>query len=150
MAKKTGNYSAEQVKALINGVPVVGLANGDDVIAIEYNADRAELDIGADGHGIRSVSSDNSAMVTIKLLYTSPTTDYLQEFLDADARTGADVFSLQIIDLNTGSEWFAQVAFISNRPPVSMGGKAPESRDFIIKTADLVFKNSGGTALNVA
>lgn len=150
MAKKTGNYSAEQVKVLVNGVPLEGFANGDDVIAIEYNTDLIEMDIGADGHGIRSVSSDNSAMITLKLLYTSPSTDYLQEFLDADPTTGADVFSIQVIDLNTGSEWYGQVAFISNRPPVSMGGKAPESRDFIIKTADLVSSNSGGVALNVA
>ncbi len=150
MAKKTGNYSAEQVKVLVNGVPIEGFANGDDVIAIEYNTDLIETDTGADGHSIRSVSADNSGMITLKLLYTSPSTDYLQEFLDADPRVGADVFNIQVVDLNTGSQWFGDVAYISNRPPVSMGGKAPESRDFVIKTGDLESSNSGGTALNVA
>lgn len=82
-------YSAKDVSVNItkadSGVAlrVTGWAK-DSFLDITYNSPAQDLEIGADGTGVRSQSSDQSAKITLRLLQNSLAHKELQKMLAAD------------------------------------------------------------------
>lgn len=87
-------YDFRNTSVLVNGTRITGWADGD-AIQIEKREDAVELLIGAEGDGEYTDSADASATVTLTLLSTSPSSNYLEDLYEA-----GETFDLQIIDKN--------------------------------------------------
>ena len=101
----TTAYSFLEVQAAIAGPGgTFNLGNGsgaaEEGITIEMTAEKDIMTIGADGTSMHSLSADNSGMITVRLLKTSPVNAQLQAMYDA-----------QKLDL---SLWAQNVITISN------------------------------------
>ena len=84
----TTAYSFLEVQAAIAGPGgTFNLGNGsgaaEEGITIEMTAEKDIMTIGADGTPMHSLSADNSGMVTVRLLKTSPVNAQLQAMYDA-------------------------------------------------------------------
>ena len=84
----TTAYSFLEVQAAIAGpAGIFNLGNGsgaaEEGITIEMTAEKDIMTIGADGTPMHSLSADNSGMVTVRLLKTSPVNAQLQAMYDA-------------------------------------------------------------------
>ena len=67
-----GTYSFRNVAFNIDGSLVTNFDEGDDCITIEPTSDLGTPKVGADGGSILSITADQSATVTIRLLPNSP------------------------------------------------------------------------------
>ncbi len=84
----TTAYSFLEVQAAIAGPGgTFNLGNGsgaaEEGITIEMTAEKDIMTIGADGTSMHSLSADNSGMITVRLLKTSPVNAQLQAMYDA-------------------------------------------------------------------
>ncbi len=84
----TTAYSFLEVQAAIAGPGgTFNLGNGsgaaEEGITIEMTAEKDIMTIGADGTPMHSLSADNSGMITVRLLKTSPVNAQLQAMYDA-------------------------------------------------------------------
>ena len=84
-------YSPLNLIVLVNGVEIVGYAEGDDAISIKRLADSATHKIGCQGDMVMTISADRSGEVTVKLQMTSSSNSYLDSLL-ALQENGADTF----------------------------------------------------------
>jgi hypothetical protein len=100
-------YSVLDVDFTVNGVKIQGLMSGDDAITYTQNQEKTELIIGADGGGTWNVKGDNSGVLTVNLLASSPSNAVFNA-LYLGLRTGVSVPAVVIIrdvhggDLITG------------------------------------------------
>jgi hypothetical protein len=76
-------YSFATTIVLINGVQLVGWANGDDVISIKYRNDAISDEVDMYGRMLTSVSRDISGEITFKLQTTSSGNKFLSGLLSA-------------------------------------------------------------------
>ena len=60
-----------------------GSGAAEEGITIEMTAEKDIMTIGADGTSMHSLSADNSGMITVRLLKTSPVNAQLQAMYDA-------------------------------------------------------------------
>lgn len=70
-------YSFLTNTLLLDGVPVTGWSEGDDVIKVARSVDSASDKVGSGGSMMVSVSGNRSGTFTIKLQKTSPSNAYL-------------------------------------------------------------------------
>lgn len=96
MAKR---YSFENVKVNIGGVPVVGFAEGDDVVAIENLGEGVTTSVGADGNVTFNESCNKTCQITVKLQGNSMANTSLQKFFDL-----GEEFTVGVVNINEGSE----------------------------------------------
>lgn len=132
-----GVYSWKNVALTIDGRTVIGLAEGDDVLNIERNNELGDPMIGADGSALVSITADNSAKVTLKLLPTSPFNDFLNGKVMRMRSGGRVVFPLGFTDMSTGESGAGAEAIIIGEPTVAKGAKATE-RQWTFFVADWV------------
>ena len=66
-------YGSKNTIGIIQGVPVTGLAPGDDVWTFKLAEDRVKKSVGIDGAVALAVTNDETGEVTLKLMQTSPT-----------------------------------------------------------------------------
>lgn len=79
-------YGSRNVSCIVNGVPLTGLADGDDVFTFNWAEERAQKNVGIDGAVALSITNDDTGEVTIKLMQTSPQNAYLQGLAIAQAK----------------------------------------------------------------
>lgn len=134
-------YNPKRFIVAFGGVPLTGMADGT-FITIEQRADQFALVVGADGEGARSASADQSATITLTLLQTSASNDYLSTMLRIDrlSNAGAAVFSVQ--DLNGTTVAVANQAWIMKAANIE-NGKEVTSREWTFET-DSMEINVGG------
>lgn len=70
-------YSSKNTLCLVNGVPLTGLAGGDDAYMFKLAEDRVKKNVGIDGAVALSITNDDSGEATIKFMQTSPSNLYL-------------------------------------------------------------------------
>jgi len=85
-------YSFLDVVAAINGIGgsinlAAGAASAEEGITIESTQDKNVMTIGADGEGMHSLVADESSVVTIRLLKTSPINAQLQLMYNLQTRS---------------------------------------------------------------
>lgn len=73
-----------------------GAAAAEEGITIEPNTDKNVMQIGADGKGQHSLVANEAALITIKLLKTSPQNQVLQAMYNAQSFTSA-LWGLNVI-----------------------------------------------------
>lgn len=138
-------YAPDLVITSVNGVPITGFADGT-FISISPAADRFTKTVGADREVARAKSNDNTYEVTITLLSTSLSNDYLTSLLNADKLANAGKFVLQIKDLNGTTLFFWQSAWIKTPPTVEFSKEITE-RAWVIDTGQADIEYIGGNIL---
>lgn len=131
----TTAYSMINVVAVVDGLPVLGLFDGDNAIQVSQGSDAGTMLVGADGSSLFSQSSDRSAQITIRLQHTSPTHRQMIEKWKAQ-RAGRIVgFPFSVIDGLSLEGGNADKCFIM-KPSDDTKGKNASVREWIIVTGD--------------
>lgn len=126
------NFSFKNLNVTFGTIIFEGFAEGDDVVVLEYNQDQFSIVTGAKGDVIRTQTSDNSCLATIKLLQTSNTNEELTVKYIADRRTGLITESMLITDLELGEVYSINNAWIRRFPTVTRG-QNPNSMDWVFE-----------------
>lgn len=134
MASNT--YAAKLVSASFVAVPLTGMADGQ-FIAADKNVDGMTLAVGADGESAVSVSADESGRVTISLLNTSASNDFLSRCCNLKVRG-----QLMVKDLSGRMVLFAEDAWIVKQATVNKS-KGIETNAWIFESGNLVMTNGG-------
>lgn len=121
---RSSAYSFLNVAATLDGLPVLGLWEGDDAIAVEQGADVGTGLVGADGASIFSQSANKSARVTIRLQHTSPTHRQLLQKWKQQRAGRLLPFPFDFIDKNSGEGGTADRCFILQAPADQKGVNA--------------------------
>ena len=138
MAKQSA-YSMINVSAVLDRRDIKGLWDGDDAIVVSMNADVGTGLVGAAGESIFSVTTDQSAEISIKLMHTSPTHRFLlQKLKQQRARGGAfPGFSFAFKDRVSGEGGVADICRIMTAPEDSKGTNAVV-REWVLWTGEWI------------
>lgn len=100
MANLLGSYSPNDISVIVGGVPVSGFGDGDFVSA-EFSSDAAMLKEGADGSPAISYKRGlRGGQVTITLLQTSLSNNYLSGLLFAQKTVAGALTTIPIAIIN--------------------------------------------------
>lgn len=114
-------FDFKQITLTFGSDLIQGFAEGDDVIALEPQADVFNSLAGADGEVTRSKTNDNRWLLRIRLLQTSPSNDALMAAAAADRVSNSGVRPLLLKDLN-GTTLVGEVsAYIQRLPDAGLG-----------------------------
>lgn len=90
-------YAADEM--IVTFGPVVMSEFGpDSLVTVEMNEDLFTLQMGADGRGVRSKTSNRSARITVTLMQSSASNDLLSAIAQLDSQSNEGVFPLMIKD----------------------------------------------------
>jgi hypothetical protein len=115
MSEGLKTYDPTLVTISFGAVPLVGFADGT-FISASRTEDSFTHKVGADGSGARSKTANKSGLVTVTLLQTSSSNDYLSALNVADELSNAGVLPLLIKDAGGTSLLFAAEAYIVKPP----------------------------------
>lgn len=135
-------YDPKFVAVIVGGVPITGFADGT-FISVAPASDMFAKVVGADREVARSRSNDDTAEVTITLLQTSLSNDYLSGILTSDKLANAGKVSLQIKDLLGTTLHFFQTAWIKTKPTSEFSKEIGE-RAWVFDTGQADIENFGG------
>lgn len=116
-------YNPKKVTVSLGNHIAKGFAD-DTFIAIDPSGDGITKKVGCDGEIVRSVSPDDSYVVKVSLLQTSPTTAYLEERLAADRETGNGLFPILIKDLSGTLVFSSDAAWVVRSASRGFGREA--------------------------
>jgi hypothetical protein len=119
-------YDPKKVIITIGSHTVTGYGE-DTFIGIEPEGDGTTAVAGADGEVARALNHNPLHTVTITVLQTSPTNDYLSRLLERDrASGGGGVVPFQIRDLRGSTLIAGSQAWVTNTPSVEFGNSVGE------------------------
>ena len=141
-----GTYDPKKVIIDFGGQIIDGFADGTFLTIAPHDADGFKKVVGADGEIMRSLSADNSHVVTFTLLQSSSSNQVLSTIRNVDKQTGKNMKSLTITDLNgkTLGSW-AQ-AWIRGDPELGFS-KENTDRPWTIDTGQQSQGEVGGVQL---
>ncbi len=114
-------HSFKNCVVIVDGRPLVNFAEGDDVVTIEPRNDGATDLVGADGQMAVSISADQSATMTVRLMQTSPDNRFLQQIFDRQRAEGLFIpLMVSYRDLKTGEEGSGR-GYIPRLPTMTRG-----------------------------
>lgn len=122
--RTTKVYSASNVIVTYGGHTMQGFTGGDDVIQVTRREDAVQLDIGMQGDGVYSQSTDMSGEITISLQAGSATNDFLSGKARAGELGALFVAPLVITEIGTGTKVTADKCVIQKIPDLSRGATA--------------------------
>ena len=125
-------YNPKEVTIALGNHIVSGYAE-DSFVTIDPSADGVTKKVGCDGEIARSISPDDTYVVKISVLQTSPTNSFLQRKLKQDRQTGEGTFPILIKDLKGGMVFSSDAAWAIK--PASRGyGKEAGNREWELHT----------------
>lgn len=144
MAFDVTTYDAGQLAIVFAGVPASGFADGE-FITCARNEPAFELEIGADGEGVRSKTNNRSGQMTLTLIQGSAVNDLLSQIANVDENSpNGDGIGPFLVKDNSGRTIItASAAWIRERPEVSFARES-SAREWVLETANLEFVNIGG------
>lgn len=134
MASNT--YIPKLVIASFAGTGLTGFADGT-FVTVERNSDGMTLKVGADGESGVAVSADESGKVTVTVLNTSKTNDYLSTCANLKTRG-----PLQIKDLSGRLLVLAEDAWVTKHASITKS-KDVEENAWTFETGNLSITNGG-------
>lgn len=142
-------YSPEEVVVIITNPKFTHQISGfseDSMISATRLIPHAELSIAADKMPTRTIRSATTHDVTFTLGQASETNDLLTQLMlmDANTKTGEDIFSLTIKDTLGRTRMFSRQAFIGTTPDIEFGA-SPTDRVWVIHCVAMDV-NLGGNA----
>lgn len=132
MAGQVKTYNSRKVITALGSHAVTGLAD-DSFITIEEKGEGVISKTGCDGEVARAVDPCEQYIVKLVLLQTSATGKYLQSKYLRDKSTGEGTFPLLIKDLNGGTVFSAETAWVQKQPS-RVYGKDTNNREWTIET----------------
>lgn len=142
MSVKT--YDPKAVSVIVGSQPVTGFAEGE-FVKVERNEDGWSLLVGADGEATRAKNNNRSGKVTLTLLASSASNDYLSELQTADELSGNSTVGIMIKDTRGTSLYTAATAWIAKQAPASFG-KDAGTREWVLETDELIQFAGGQSA----
>lgn len=133
MAVKT--YDVSQAIVIFGG-PMSGFAE-DTAVSVEMNEDLFTLQMGVDGKGTRSRTSNNSARITVSLMQTSVANDILSGIAAVDRASGLGIIPLTVKDGSGRTLFAAESAWITRIPTVTLGREAG-AVEWVLETDNIV------------
>lgn len=119
-----GTFSQSRFRVLIDGVPVTGLADGDDAVQVTFSRDEVEHAEGVDGEGMFSIRPGNPGEVMIKLLPGSKSNQYLQSKLQAQRLVPSTSITVSVTDFINNASYVARQGRIAGAPGRQYGTAA--------------------------
>jgi hypothetical protein len=135
------NYDFKKVSVIAGSQPLQGFAEGD-AVTIETNEDAWLLLNGADGESTRAKNNNRSGRVTVVLLGSSSSNDYLSALHTADQLSGNAPFPIMVKD-NTGTSLHSAATAWIVKPPAATFGKEASTRTWIFETDELITFHGG-------
>jgi len=142
MAIKT--FDPAQIAVIVGPHIVEGFAN-EEFVSVSFQDDDWEHTSGADGEEMRTKKNDRRAVMTLTLLQSSASNDYLSGLRAADQASNNGVVPVLLKD-NNGSTIIESVGgWIGRNPDVAMG-KSPSNREWMIHLSNATAFVGGSTA----
>jgi hypothetical protein len=132
----TNTYDPKAILFTFLGIPLSGFADGT-FIKVERNDDTFKLVVGSDGESARARNRNRSGRITLTLLQTSPSNDYLSAAQRADELgipggkgplLVKDVLGTTLI--NAPDAWIV-------KPPAAEFGREVGSREWVFESGDI-------------
>lgn len=116
-------YDPKQIIITVGPYTITGFAE-DTFLSIEPDGDGTTAVAGADGEVGRALSHNPLHTVTLTLLQTSPSNDFLSDMLARDrASGGRGIFPLYVRDLRGTTQFAASQAWVMNTPTIERGSE---------------------------
>lgn len=129
---KIATYNPKKVTISLGNHIVTGFAD-DSFVSIDPNGDGVTKKVGCDGEIVRSVSPDDTYIVKLSVLQTSPTNAWLQRMFAADVENGTGMFPILVKDLSGSTVFKAAQAWPAK--PASRGfGTESSNREWELHT----------------
>jgi len=129
---KIATYNPKKVTISLGNHIVTGFAD-DSFVTIDPNGDGVTKKVGCDGEIVRSISPDDTYIVKLSVLQTSPTNAWLQRMFAADVENGTGMFPILVKDLSGSTVFKAAQAWPAK--PASRGfGKESSNREWELHT----------------
>lgn len=136
-------YNPKKVQVIIGDHIVTGYADGS-FLSVERNSDQFQAITGADGESARVASADRSGLMTLTLMQTSESNDFLSAKLSEDEETNLGTFPVLIKDLQGTTLVQSAEAWVKKYATVEFG-KDDAQREWVIETGDLRLVVGGST-----
>lgn len=133
--KRLTTYSMKGVAATLDGIPIIGFFDGDDVVAVDKIEDVGEWLIGADGGGLFNQSADDAVTITLKLMHTSPAHTQLIQKAQQQKAGSLIPFPFDVIDVNAPEGVNAGNCMVVKEPTKNWGKKATV-REWVLASPD--------------
>lgn len=134
----TKTYNADEVSLIIGGVPIdAGFADGE-FVRVEQESDDFGDVVGTDGEVTRFKTNDRRANVTVLLMQTSDSNQFLSALSNLDKITpnGAGIVPFLLLDGNGASIHEALELWVKKGPDVAYG-REPGNREWELRVASL-------------
>lgn len=144
-----GTYSPDDCIAIITygeiAHAISGWAEGT-LITAERTNPYSTMVSGADQTGYRVFRRNDSGSITLSLIQSSQSNDFLNYLLEVDMETrdNSALFTISVIDGTGRSRFFAKDCFIESKPSASFSTEG-ENRDWVISSNSLQM-DIGGNA----
>ena len=134
---QVSTYDPGSVTSILGGVPLTGYADGS-MITIERNSETFMQEVGAQGDVTQIRSRDKTGKMTVRLLQSSVSNDFLTRLYQQDELNGSGSGALLVTDLSGRSVARGIGVRVSKIPPLSFA-KEGEVREweFIIAILEL-------------
>ncbi len=96
-------YSIKNMSVAVNGVPIFGLGEGDDVLQGRRLVDTFTHQMGVQGNMLVIGSANKSGEVIIKLQQGSLSNNFLNELFDRQEGSDSNTFDPLIVTINDNS-----------------------------------------------
>jgi len=124
MSTQLRTYTFDNVAAVINGALLTGFWEGDDAVSVEPGSPVTNNMVGASGDVLSSITTNKSAIITIRLQHAGDGHAMLSAML-AQYQAGAPfIFSCGVTDVGTGDGGSAPECVIQDAPTKGLGANA--------------------------
>lgn len=136
-------FSFKDTILLVNGVPITGYDEGDDVISLARLGDSAAHSIGADGEMTVSLSADRSGEVVFNVMQTSSSNPYLSGLITAQENGAFVPVFVQFKDTRGGDIGSGTQGYIPKPADMARGNSA-QSQEWriVVERLDLIHAGS--------
>ncbi len=125
-------YNPKEVTIALGSHIVTGYAD-DSFISIAPNGDGVTKKVGCDGEIVRSISPDDTYIVSLSLLQTSDSNSFLQERYSEDIANADGMFPILVKDLKGGMVFSSESAWAAKSATRAFG-KESNNREWEIHT----------------
>lgn len=130
-----GTYDPKKVIVSFGGVELTGYAESA-MISIAPLGDGTSSIVGCHGDVVRTLSPDKRKAVTVTLLQSSSSNDYLSTIYKRDQSQGDGILPLLVKDLSGRTTFFSSQAWITNDPTVNRTNNASDGdNEWVLHTA---------------
>lgn len=131
------NYDPKKISVIIAGLPITGFADGT-FAKVARDEDAFTAVVGATGEVTRVQNANKMGKLTITLLGSSASNDYLSSLATADEISGAGTFGAMVKDNKGTSLYGAATAWIAKSPDAEWSKENNGHREWVIATDELI------------